>query len=97
MTSAPERTSAPDWRTRIGAVAEEVLALIATIVVVIVSGGRPLFTARWHYMGYPLAALYAVIAVGETYHRIRKYRFRRRVRRFEEAQAIAARAHDQRA
>lgn len=97
MTSPPERPSAPDWRTRISAVAEEALALIATIVVVIASGGRPLFTARWHYIGYPIAALYAVIAVGETYHRIRKYRFRQRVRRFEAAQATAARAHDERA
>ena len=97
MTSPPERTSMPDRLTRIGAAKEEALALIATIVVVTASGGSPLFTARWWYLGFPLAALYAVIVVGETYHRIRKYRFRRRARRFEEAQAAAAGAHDERA
>jgi len=80
----------PDWPTGLSAANDEGLALLATILVVIASGGSPLFTARWWNAGYPLAALYAMIALGETYHRIRKYRFKRRVRRYEEAQAAAA-------
>jgi hypothetical protein len=76
-----------DEPPKLSAVKDEALALIATIVVVIASGGSPMFTARWWYLGFPLAALYATIAVGETYHRIRKYRFKRRGRRFKEAQA----------
>ena len=89
MTGTPERTSMPDWPTGLSAAKDETLALIATVLVVIASGGSPLFTARWWYLGYPLAALYAVAAIGETYHRIRKYRFKRRVRRYEETRAEA--------
>jgi hypothetical protein len=54
----------------------------------------PLFTVRWLFVGYPLAALYGTIVVGEIYHRIRRLRFKRRVRRFEEAQAAARAARD---
>lgn len=79
----------PDWPTGLSAAKDEALALIATILVAIASGGSPLFTARWWYLGYPLAALYAAAAIGETYHRIRKCCFKRRVRRYEETQAAA--------
>jgi hypothetical protein len=69
-------------------VREEVFALLAIVFLALTSGGvGPLFGARCLYIGFPLAALYAVIAVGETYYRIRKYRFKRRVRRFHEARA----------
>jgi hypothetical protein len=64
MTSQPERPPARDWLERLGAVMDETLALIATLYIVLASGGAPLFTGRWYYIGYPLAALYAAIAVG---------------------------------
>jgi hypothetical protein len=68
-------------------VKEALVWVLALLVVSTCGGVSPLFTSRYVYLGFPLAALYALIAVGETYRRLRKYRFRRRVRCFEEKQA----------